>query len=453
MSVHDIDTMSTDQLKEELKELRELVSSMKYIPEGHRLQIASTSFMFNIVTNSPAFKQLLEESIKLDYVRDQCDPSLAELTEKDALELDRGRYINIPQKTPPWFFLREMADGSASSAGKLIKGPTTYPTTEQISKYWKDKILEKPFEKTHTMNGHMNWGVGYEDPALLHFAHDLKVCVSQVGTIRVDLSLIIKLGTIVFKDKLPSTTHLEVKDKHMLVSPDGLVSKPQPKTLDEQSHIRTTMPKKSEMLGMLEIKCISPFHYMESNDKFLEWTDDMETRQWWNPEDIPFVYVVQMCMQALSGVARFGMNGDKTMWFIRWSPHGVSIFTLPFKYLIRLGIVAALQYFSLIQRVKRLDQLDGMFEYSKTISPNANGTDVEKQLSIMIAENYRILMNHTTHRYLKIDSYPEFDTYHKATQYFKFKVPDMDPETLQVQLPKKTTGIEVNAMELHECMF
>ena len=454
MSVQNIESMSFNQLKEELMELRNLVSSMKYIPDDHRLQIASTSFMFDIIKNSPVFKQLLKLAIKFDLVRDLCDSSLSELTEEDALELNFMKYINVPQKSLLWFLLRALADGTASSVGKFIKGPKAYPTVDQISKYWKDKLQKKPFEKTHVMNGHMSWGVGYEDPALLHFAQDLKVCVSQVGTIRVDLSLIIKLGRIVFKDKLPDTGHLEIKGKHLLVSPDGLVSKPQSKTAEEYSHIKTTMPKKSEMLGMLEIKCISPFHYMETNDKFLEWTDDMETRQWWKPEDIPFVYIVQMCMQALSGVARFGMNGDKTMWFIRWSPHGMSIFTLPFKYLIRLGIVSALQYFSLIQRVKSTDQLEGMFEYSKLINPNANGTEVEKQLSIMIAENYSVLMNHITHRYVEIDSYPEFDTYYKATQYFKFKVPDIDPETLQVQLPKKPeSGIEVNALELQECMF
>ena len=450
MSVQDLESMSIKQLKEELQELRELVSSMKYIPDGHRLQIADTSFMFDIITSSPAFKVLLSEAIKLDLVRDQCDTSLAELEKNEVMKIPFKRYINVPQKSMVWFILRSLADGTASTVGKFIKGPTRYPTFDQVLKCWKDKIQEKPFEKTHTMNGHMNWGVGYEDPALLHFAKDHKVCVSQVGTIRVDLSLIIKLGKLVFKDNLPNTSYLVVEGKHLLVSPDGLVSKPIVKTVDEQLHIRTTMPKKSEMLGMLEIKCISPFHYMESNDKFLEWTDDMETRQWWCPEDIPFVYIVQMCMQALSGVARFGMNGDKTMWFIRWSPHGVSIFTLQFKHLIRLGIPAALQYFSLIQRVTRLDQLDGMFEYTGS---QANGTEEEKQLNRMIVDNYKELMNHVTHRYLKIDSYPEFDTYYKVTQYFKFKVPDIDPEILQVQFPKKETGIEVNAQELQECMF
>ena len=419
------------------------------IPEGHDMQIASLSFKFDIITSSRYFKNLLDTAIKNDYVRDLCHSDLGDLTQDEIKEIKYPMYINVPQKSSTWFFLREKADGTASSVGKYIRGPKAYPTIKQTLSHWEDKINKKPFEKTHTMTGHMNWGVGYEDPALIHFADHLGVCVSQVGTIRVELKLILDIGKLIFKDNLPDLTNLVVNGKHLLVSPDGLVSKPVKKNESEFGYAKTDMPKMKDLLGMLEIKCISPFYHIETDDKFLEWVDDMETRQWWKPEDIPFVYIIQMCMQALSGAARFKMNGAKEMWFIRWSPHGVSIFKMQFKYLIRLGVPAALHYFSLIQRVKRLDQIDGMFDYSE----NGNGTQTEKKLNQMISVNYRILMKNTTHTYHEIDKYPEFDIYNEVTQYFKFKVPEIDPETLQVIIPKEEPGEYVNASDLQNCVF
>jgi hypothetical protein len=411
---------------------------------GCMWQMGSDTFRFDIITSTFMYKTLLKTAISLDYVRDLCDQSLSDLSPSDILQLAYDRYINVPQKSLTWFDRRSAADGTASSVGKFIRGPKTYPKMEQTLSYWKDKLTEKPFEKTQVMSGHMDWGNKYEDPALLHFAKDHKLCVSQVGTIRVELSLIISLSKIVFKEAFPDISYLTVKDKHLLVSPDGLVSKP---TTNLNKNIMSKLhPKQSDLLGMLEIKCISPFHHVETDDKFLEWVDDMETRQWWKPEDIPFVYIIQMCMQALSGVSRYKMNGKTTMWFIRWSPHGYSVFVLPFKYLIRLGIPAAIQYFSLIQRVNHIDQIDTMF---------SNPCPAELELTKLINSNYRTLMENTTHRYIKIDDYPEFDTYYKATQYFKFKVPTVDT----VNLPKKTNNkqnskaIEVNAAELHECMF
>ncbi len=416
-------------------------SQNQYIPKDCIMQVASFKFRFDIIKSSIFFQNLLSNALKLDYARDLCDPNLGDMLENDIKSIEYPMYINVPQKSKTWFYLREKADGTASSVGKYIQCPKTYPSKEQTISYWKDKINKKPFEKTHTMTGHMNWGVGYEDPALIHFADHLKVCVSQVGTIRVDLKLIMDIGKLIFKDSLPDMSYLEIHGRHLLVSPDGLVSKPEKNDIDG---MKTDMPKSKDLLGMLEIKCISPFHHVESDDKYLEWVDDMETRQWWTPEDIPFVYIIQMCMQALSGVSRFKMNGSKEMWFTRWSPHGFSIFKMKFKYLIRLGIPAALHYFSLIQRINRLDQIDNMFDYSNGNNP------VEKQLNRMISENYRILMENMTHSYREINNYHEFDLYNEVTQYFKFKVPDMDQE-----VPKEENASDkhVNALDLQDCMI
>ena len=405
------------------------MSLVRYIPKGCRLQIGSYEFMFNIITSSKNFQCLLLFCIKKDLVRDLGDESLSFLNDEELKKLQPIRYIYIIQKSPTWFTLRSLAQGSASTVGKFIKGPKQYPLASQIEHYWEDKLNNVPFNKTHTMTGHMNWGVGYEDPALLHFAKEENVCVSQVGTIRVNLSFIIKLAKIVHGTSLPDLNYLYTKGQHLLVSPDGLVSEPEKKPLEDQSTVYQTVPKK--LLGMLEIKCISPFHHVESNDSFLQWVDDMETRQWFIPNEIPFVYIIQMTMQAISGVNYFKMNSSHTMWFIRWSPRGVSIFKLPFKYLIRLGTVAALFYFSLIQRITKTAQIPGMFNKL---------TKQEQRLSSLVNEMYKSLMNKTTHKYVKIDDYPEFDIYQKCTEHFKFKVPDIDPDILQTPMPKKDTA-------------
>ncbi len=416
----------------------------EYIPPMCMMQVGRYEFMFDIITSSNNFQKLLTESVKNDWVRDLCDPSLSELNEKDALKLSRIKYLFIVQKSPLWFFLRGLAQGTASTVGKYIKGPKSYPTTSQILGYWNDKISKVPFKKTHTMTGHMNWGVGYEDPALLHFAKEEKVCVSQVGTIRVDLTFIIKLAKIVHSKGLPDLGFLNLEDQHLLVSPDGLVSEPEKKPLKDQNIVYQTIPKK--LLGMLEIKCISPFHHVESSDGYLEWVNDLNDRQWYKSEDIPFVYIIQMTMQAMSGVNYFKMNGSHIMWFIRWSPSGLSIFKMSFKNLIKLGTVASLLYFSMIQRIKKYDR--NMFNKL---------TAEEQKLSLLLDSCYRNLMKNISFKYVKIEDYPEFDVYKKCTEYFKFKIQDIDPDILQTEMPKrnpsKSKSKEVNAKELMQCML
>lgn len=408
--------------------------SERYIPDGHGYQVGSFDFKFNIITNSPTFRSHVAYSIENDLFRDICDDSLSNLTQEEIELLPRELYPNVVQKSATWLTLRNMAQGTASSAGKYIDGPTTYPSRENIRESWADKINEKPFSKTHTMLGHMNWGVGYEDPALVHFAIHQGVSVAAVGTVRLDLSEIIDLGKTYFKQDL--TGILNVPGVHLLISPDGLVGKP------EQSSTLCLNPKTtlhSELIGMLEIKCISPFHHVEIEEEFLEWVDNMDTRQWYNSYDIPFVYIMQIGLQAIAGVTAYNMTDDHTMWFVRWSPHGFSKFTINFGPLIRLGISGALLYLSLVQRTNSLDDILNLFPYTEK-----NELIYYKMLCIAYDE----IMQNMKHEYVTITDYPEFDVYRQCTEYFRFKVGEIDHGKL-LTFPDSTGAVaDIKDLEL-----
>lgn len=384
------------------------------------MQIGSYNFKFDIITSSKRFQEHMNTAISNDYVRDVSDDSMSELEVVDIQKIPVKRYINVVQKSPTWLYLRAQAQGTASSVGKYIKSPCRYPTVDQIKENWHDKITQKPFEKTHTMLGHMNWGVGYEDPALIHFALEEDVGVIQVGTIRVDLKYILALGKSIYGKKWIKLPKI-VEGQHLLISPDGIVGKPEHKG---QKGIQTCFYK--DLLGMLEIKCMSPFYHVETSDNFLQWVDDIESRQWHFAEQIPYVYIVQMTLQAISGVYAYKMTTDHVMWFIRWSPHGFSIYKFQFRYLIRLGVLVSNLYFSLIQRTKTVEDIEKIY-------PLAGD---EREIEILMNNAYKELIQKSEHRYVKIEDYPEFDTYAEVTQYFKFIVPDIDPDTLMLDLPK-----------------
>lgn len=372
-------------------------------PPGYRYQLAPETFDFDIITRSRNFTQYQEHAKRMGLVRDVCRKELNDV-EKDHVSLDD--YLYIEQKSPTWFRFRAAADGTASSVGKKLKGPTMYPTMEQVSDAWKDMLSDAPFVVTHTMAGHMKWGVGYEDPALIHFAVDNKLSVAQVGTVHLPLSYILDL---VSKYVPELSSHAEFlrrhadPEAHLLVSPDGVVGFPD-EGLDEE------MP--TELLGMLEIKCISPFHHMEDHHtNTLVWVDDMEARQWFHPGQIPFVYVSQICLQAISGLHRLDMNDDHTMWFIRWSPIGFSEFSINFGPLVKMGIVISLLYFHLKLRVTSLEQLPLTY------------TPEEEELSHHLHECYQYVMDVIRHRYVSHkDLYPEFQTYQQCTQRYNFVV-------------------------------
>lgn len=369
------------------------------------LQYALDKFMFEVITDSYNFKRYANYARKHGLVRDVC---ILENIEQNPSNKDD--YLKVVQKSPLWLYLRAQASGTASAVGKLIKGACKYPTVEQITELWRDKILDKPFEKTHTMSGHMKWGVGYEDPALVHFAVSNNLAVAQVGTIYLPMNYILgQMKEYLKPQEIKVINHIcamfpSIKDKHFLVSPDGLVGH-----RDEGEYGELPL----NLVGMLEIKCISPFHHVENKDGTLSWVDDMEKRQWYHPGEIPYVYITQICMQALSGLERFNMNGNNTMWFMRWSPWGFSEFKVPFEPLVCMGIVSTVLYLALSERITTEQELP--FEY----------TEYEKPLVKILTDKYHDVMSKMTQRYIDHHIlYPEFHIYHKVTENFRFIVKD-----------------------------
>jgi hypothetical protein len=163
---------------------------------------------------------------------------------------------------------------------------------------------------------------------------------------------------------------------------------------------------------MLEIKCISPFHHVESESGHLTWVDDMEKRQWSKPKEIPYVYVTQICMQAISGLLRLQMDKDHTMWFMRWSPIGFSEFKINFYELVRMGIASSLLFLILKHRIKTVADLP--FKYLKC----------ELALVKLLDKLYYEVMDKMTHRYVNhANLYEGFKVYRKVTEDFNFKVP------------------------------
>jgi hypothetical protein len=160
---------------------------------------------------------------------------------------------------------------------------------------------------------------------------------------------------------------------------------------------------------MLEIKCISPFHHKENDAGDLTWVDTMEKRQWHKAEEIPFGYIIQICLQAISGYHRLKMHGDHIMWFIRWSPKGFSEFQIPFKDLIQLGVLSSLLYFSLYARLKAQSEL--------------HYTAAEMAIHHKLVQEYKKVTTAMKHRYVShSDLYPEFAMYQKCTKLYTFKV-------------------------------
>lgn len=373
------------------------------LPSGCRWQISNETFDFDIISKSQGFRRYQSHAKKKGLVRDVCDPKL-----RDVTEIPISDYLYIEQKSPTWFRFRTAADGTASSVGKKIKGSTIYPTMEQVSQSWYDALSGAPFEITHTMAGHMKWGVGYEDPALIHFAIDTGLSVAQVGTIHLPLRYVLDMSNLQFPDNIIIRNNVNflrntiAESAHLLVSPDGVVGKP-----DEGAY--GELP--SELLGMLEIKCISPFHYMEESDQTLSWVDDMETRQWFHPGQIPYVYITQICLQAISGIYRLDMTEDSIMWFIRWSPKGFSEFKINYGPLLRMGCVATMLFFRLKHRLT-LEQLPLVY------------TSDEQELVDLLHTLYMTVMGDMTHRYIDHSRlYPEFDVYRRCTEHHRFVVP------------------------------
>ena len=314
-------------------------------------------FNYNIILNTKAYKELNNNSLEHDLVRDVTDEKYSDLSDEELHSLDRSKYINVVQKSPSWLKLRAMSSGTASNIGKyLYNSRCRFPTMNDIKKSWKDKIANAPFVKSITTNGHMSWGVAYEDAALIHLAVAENIGIIQVGAIRVDLSQIIRLGKNIFKDKWHDIND-NVVDKYILVSPDGIVGKPEPKIMPGYDMVY------NKIVGMLEIKCISPFYHLETESGHLSWCHNMDKRQWYAAKDIPYVYIIQQALQAISGIIKYKMKSTDIMWFIRWSPEGFSTFKFGFLPLVKLGVLAANLYFSLYARLHTDEDIDLMYPY------------------------------------------------------------------------------------------
>ena len=111
------------------------------------------------------------------------------------------------------------------------------------------------------------------------------------------------------------------------------------------------------------IKCISPFHHIANSDNKLYWCDDLNKRQWFTPDKIPYVYIVQQALQAISGVLFYNMKSSNIMWFIRWSPMGFSIFKFKFIDLVKLGVVVANLYFSFYQKLHSFEDIENLYPF------------------------------------------------------------------------------------------
>ena len=363
-------------------------------------QLATNAFDFDVIRDTRYCKKYNAFAAAEDLIRDICSEAVTEDTQHDDALQD---FLYVIQKSPKWLRLRARAQATASSIGKYIKSPGMYPTDRQLTEVWREKFQELPFLPTHTTRGHMKWGVVYEDIALMHFAVENMKCVVQVGTIHVPLNYILGLNA---DPEIAVPSYPEAY--HLLISPDGIIQVPKAGQVPKASQM-PGLAEGPELLGMLEIKCISPFHHKENDDGDLTWVDTMEKRQWYKSEEIPFGYIIQICLQAISGYQRLNMNGDHIMWFIRWSPKGFSEFQIPFKDLIQLGVLSTLLYFSLYARLKAKSEV--------------HYTPEEMAIHHKLVQEYKKVTTAMKHRYVSLtDLYPEFDMYQKCTKLYTFKV-------------------------------
>ena len=169
-----------------------------------------------------------------------------------------------------------------------------------------------------------------------------------------------------------------------------------------------------KLTGMLEIKCMSPFHHEENFRGNLVWAEDMEKRQWYTTEDIPYVYLIQMCLQALSGVIELNMTFKDVMYFERWSPKGFSVFQLPFYNIFKIGTLANELYFSILHRSKQ----ENFIAYPLTAE--------EEVVSQKMQDEITYLFSKIIHKYHSIEEvhpyYKIFQKYYQETQHKEFNM-------------------------------
>lgn len=409
----------------------------QFLPQNHRYQVASYRFRFDIVTQSRKFRRLLDWAIQNDLVRDVCDDRYSHLEEKDLSEFSDQLLICLVQKSPFWFVARAAAVDTASSTGKKMWMPCIrYPTRRQVAEVWRDKVSHAPFRKTHTMEGHTKWGTGYEDPALIYFCKHTRLSVAQVGTIKLPLWYVFRLGQGLFPSNWVAEEHYPElwKTDYLLISPDGVVGRPAGPNADASvKSMRRELYQGKDLLGMLEIKCISPFHHEENENHMLTWCKDMNKRQWRTPDRIPFVYITQMTLQAISGMYRLVQGSQHWMWFIRWSPDNYALYRFSYYHLVRLGVWLILWRYVLGWKMRDLEcKYEDLSEDERV----ALTDEIERRLRLqspveVLCERqavalYRELLKSAHLDYVELEDYPEFDVYREVTRHFEFKVDETD---------------------------
>ena len=397
------------------------------------------NFDFNIITKSQYFEDLKNYMLKYGYIR---DVTKIELTKNSIL--NKYDYLKVVQKSPLWFQLRSESSGTASVIGKYIKGQSRYPTSEQIYQAWLDKINQVPFNKTVTMAGHMKWGVSYEDPAILHFCQATGYGVASVGTVKVRLSWMKKLGKrLLGREYTDLIDKLGINDDHyFLISPDGLVYRNESNNSNTSESIKNNfdkIPDRKDIVGFLEIKCASPFHHCSSieSDQCLNWVADIEDRQWHNPANIPPVYNLQMAMQTIAGCSIFAMPLDSKIWLQRWTPNGFSLFESTFKPFVETGLWGSILYLYLYQNIKQtsdLEKINYPFEFNCDIKDKPFIAKIQQKFY----ESYKTMSDSQVYSYYKLDCYPEFNQYNVDTRDSIFKAPG-DSNDIEVTAPDWST--------------
>ncbi len=428
-----------------------IIMSSDYI-----LQTASCRFDFNIIFNSRAFQSKLKYAIQNDLIRDVC----VETEDNISTSITDETLLHVVQKSQLWLFLRSQAISTASSLGKYLVSPF-YVNVPDVHKAWQEKLDHIPFQKTLVMQGHMSAGVINEDVALIHFIHHTHKAVVKVGCIKVTMNYINKLRL-----KLNILNYLTYTNStdYLLISPDGLVFTPNKKPyegsevnlnkkphtgLDEFPNLQlieplkpsSIMPDKSSIIGMLEIKCVSPFHHQETDDEFLIWADNFADRQWTNSHQIPFVYLIQIALQAIAGIKAFNFTPEHDIWLIRWSPNGFNLFHFQVKHLVRVGITASLLFLNLKLRIHTSDDIPKVIPITDPILKHLE-QDLYTYLDIAIS--------HATVTFTPINDYPEYDVYHSVTKFFKFKVEMTDTKPNELVIPLVQTSLP---KILNECLL
>ena len=363
-----------------------------------------SNFDFYLITRTHYYKKHKKKCMENNLTQDICRNLV--------LKPPREQYINVMQKSPIWYKLREQSHGTASSLGKFIPGDK-WTSEEELNQQWKEYLENKPFVKTHTMEGHMKWGTVHEDLALFCFAEKYNKCVVQVGTIRVDHKDI-KENMEVFYPHLKTPSNDEF---HLLISPDGIVCNKTKNNYNEEEN------KIENIIGMLEIKCISPFFHLENENNNLIWCDDIEKRQWKTADDIPHVYLIQMALQAVCGIIELDMTFENVMYFERWSPKGFSVFCLSFDDLFKVGILASTLYFMLLERSKKEENF-----VAYPLHKHEEEVNKTLQQKILATKKH---INHVYHNIQKKHPYFDFfNNYYLSTQHEEFDLHQKDKKCL-----------------------